>query len=252
MEAYLCTLQMRVARRINSTVTCIVVQNVRPAPEISFLVPGNLGFMHQFSLKKGIPQFCLTSDLNKTVSVANRTGKVVQRTLMMSARARIQAAPSRENDAVPHDGSAASPRVLGSAADVPGVKVVSLLLSPEGEGRVCDLTAGSPGCAYSTLCHPFATFLNGESANCSLSTVHEFVAHSLDTLFEPSVDHVTRMAICNKMLKELESNDDLPASPHLLSLKTLKTLQFGTHMSWDLVELFLLLFSQACCIESHK
>ena len=80
-EAHRCNLRARSARRSRRTVTCIVVQNVRPAPEFSLLVPGNLGFMHQFSLDRGTPQFCLTRDLNKTVSVVRRSGQTAQRTV---------------------------------------------------------------------------------------------------------------------------------------------------------------------------
>jgi hypothetical protein len=50
------------------------------------------------------------------VSVALRSGKIVQRTLMMSARARIHAAPSGEDDAVPHIGSAA-PQLVDEIAE---------------------------------------------------------------------------------------------------------------------------------------
>jgi hypothetical protein len=54
-EAHRCNLRARSGRLSRRTVTCIVVQIVRPAPEFSFLVPGNLGFMHQFSLERGTP-----------------------------------------------------------------------------------------------------------------------------------------------------------------------------------------------------
>ena len=55
-------------------ISCIEVQNVRPAPEFRVLVPGNLGFLHQFSLEKGTPQFCLASDLEARPAAADTAG----------------------------------------------------------------------------------------------------------------------------------------------------------------------------------
>jgi hypothetical protein len=51
-----------------------VVQNVRLAPEFVFLAKGNQGFLHQFSRKKGIPQFCAREDVGKRVSVLLDSG----------------------------------------------------------------------------------------------------------------------------------------------------------------------------------
>ena len=69
-DAIQCNLRLRSARWTSRRISCIVVQNVRPAPEFSVLVPGNLGFLHQFSLKKGTLQFCLTSDLDARPATA--------------------------------------------------------------------------------------------------------------------------------------------------------------------------------------
>ena len=228
-DAHRCNLWMRCAGRNSRTVTCIVVRNVRPALEFSFLVPGNLGFLHQFSLETGTPQFCLTSDLGKTVNVvlasrSGRTAQTVQRTLMMSASARI-------NDAAAHGGSAASPRAYGSDAAGRGssmsegqTHVISLLDSPgnAGASSVVDLTAGRPGHLYTTPWHPFATFLNGSAvAGASYMTVHEFVEASLNTLLE-GVSHADRKAICEatmgRLLESDELSDALPARPNILSL----------------------------------
>jgi hypothetical protein len=239
-EAHRCNLRARSARRSRRTVTCIVVQNVRPAPEFSFLVPGNLGFMHQFSLDRGTPQFCLTRDLNKTVSVVRRSGQTAQRTLTMSTSARIGAAPSDDDGAVAHVGSAASPPAA----------VITLSDSPPAL-RV-DLTAGKPNQTYTTSWHPFANFLDGSPVSpASCSTMHEFVEKSLNTLFEESLSHNTRKAICKGMLGMLEE-EELPPSPHMLSLGKLKTLGFGQCMHGDYVDLFLLLFSHASGTPSHK
>ena len=241
-EAHRCNLRARSARRSRRTVTCIVVQNVRPAPEFSFLVPGNLGFMHQFSLDRGTPQFCLTRDLNKTVSVVRRSGQTAQRTLTMSTSARIGAAPSDDDGAVAHV-------QVGSAASPPAA-VITLSYSPPAL-RV-DLTAGKPNQTYTTSWHPFANFLDGSPVSpASCSTMHEFVEKSLNTLFEESLSHNTRKAICKGMLGMLEE-EALPPSPHMLSLGKLQTLGFGQCMHGDYVDLFLLLFSHASRTPSHK
>jgi hypothetical protein len=70
-DANQCNLQMRSARWSSRMISCIEVQNVRPAPEFRVLVPGNLGFLHQFSLEKGTPQFCLASDLEARPAAAD-------------------------------------------------------------------------------------------------------------------------------------------------------------------------------------
>jgi hypothetical protein len=154
-DANQCNLQMRSARWSSRMISCIEVQNVRPAPEFRVLVPGNLGFLHQFELKRGIPQFCLASDLNKTVSVALRSGKIVQRTLMMSARARIHAAPSGEDDAVPHIGSVAPQRVDG----IPGstAPAASSRRRPLGQGVADDATGNPVGKVWKSDCRDSKT-----------------------------------------------------------------------------------------------
>jgi len=54
-EAKACDLS---ARWDSPTVACIVVQNVRLAPQFVMLGPGNLGALRQFSHKLCRPQFC--------------------------------------------------------------------------------------------------------------------------------------------------------------------------------------------------
>ena len=270
-EAHRCNLRMRSARRKSHTVTCIVVQNVRPAPEFSFLVPGNLGFLHQFSLEKGTPQFCLTSDLNKTVGVyLQNSGRTVQRTLMMSARARISTALSGENNAVAHVGSMASlPRgrtvdgggeARGDRSSTPQPRkaeddVISIGSPAAGGPSFVDLT-GKPGVLHTTPCHPFATLLDG-SPVCGgpFTSVHAFVEASLNTLFTASVSHHSRKAVCAAMLDRLDSadvSDNLPAYPSLLSLQALKTLGLGRCMHGGYLDMFLKLFGEAGGFKGHK
>ena len=76
-EAKACNLS---ERWDSPTVACIVVQNVRLAPEFVMLGPGNLGALRQFSHKHCSPQFCHVTDLGKTVTVEHK-GKAVQRTI---------------------------------------------------------------------------------------------------------------------------------------------------------------------------
>ena len=73
-DAIQCNLRMRSARWTSRVISCIEVQNVRPAPEFRVLAPGNLGFLHQFSLEKGTPQFCLASDLEARPAAADTAG----------------------------------------------------------------------------------------------------------------------------------------------------------------------------------
>ena len=64
-----------------------MVQKVRPAPEFVFLAQGNQGFLHQFSRKKGNPQFCAKEDVGKRVSVlldSDGECRTVQRVLIES------------------------------------------------------------------------------------------------------------------------------------------------------------------------
>ena len=262
-DAHRCNLWMRCAGRTSRTVTCIVVQNVRPAPEFSFLVPGNLGFLHQFSLKRGTPQFCLTSDLNKTVSVVlrSRSGQTVQRRLIISAAHAHESMRHPEDDTVAHVDRMASLRGRGNGSDItagPGQRgeVISLLDSPPNPGAdgIVDLTAGNLGRVYRASWHPFAAYLDGSPIQPgSFRTMHEFVETSLNTLFPLSVAHNNRKAVCNAMLDLLGSDsDELPASPHMLSHDKLETLRFRQNMSGDYVDLFLLLFSDACRMKSHK
>ena len=79
-EAKACDLS---ARWDSPTVACIVVQNVRLAPEFVMLGPGNLSALRQFSHKHCRPQFCHVTDLGKTVNVEHR-GKAVQRIMSTS------------------------------------------------------------------------------------------------------------------------------------------------------------------------
>ena len=88
-EAKACNLSERWDR---STVACIVVRNVRLAPEFVMLGPGNLGALRQFSHKHCRPQFCHVTDLGKRVTVEHK-GKAVQRT--MSTAPFIQSSGSR-------------------------------------------------------------------------------------------------------------------------------------------------------------
>jgi len=74
LEAGACNLRGLSASWRSSLVTCLVVQNVRLAPEFVFLAKGNQGFLHQFSRKKGIPQFCAREDVGKRVSVLLDSG----------------------------------------------------------------------------------------------------------------------------------------------------------------------------------
>ena len=60
---------------------CIVIRNVRLAPEFAMLGPGNFGALRQFSHKDCRPQFCHVTDLGKTVTVEHK-GKAVQRTML--------------------------------------------------------------------------------------------------------------------------------------------------------------------------
>ena len=60
------------------SVACIVVEEPRLAPEFVFLVPGNLGEMHQFSIKGRRPQFCHKDDEGKLVTVTDKKGKTVK------------------------------------------------------------------------------------------------------------------------------------------------------------------------------
>ena len=69
LAAAACNLRRLSASWRSNLVTCIVVQNVRPAPEFVFLAKGNQGFLHQFSRKRGTPQFCAAEDVGKRVSV---------------------------------------------------------------------------------------------------------------------------------------------------------------------------------------
>ena len=268
-DAHRCDLRMRCAGRTSRTVTCIVVQNTRPAPEFSFLVPGNLGFLHQFSLKRGTPQFCLTSDLNKTVSVVlrSRSGQTVQRTLIISAAHAHESMRHPDDDAVAHVDSMPSLRGRGNGSDtdVRG-RVVSLPDSPANSGAdgdlpansgangIVDLTAGNPERVYHALWHPFATYLDGSPIEPgSFRTMHEFVEASLNTVFQSSVTHNSRKTICTAMLSSLDYvSDQLPDNPHMLSHIKLKTLGFSQYMSGVYVDLFLLLFSDACRMKSHK
>jgi hypothetical protein len=80
-EAKACDLS---ARWDSPTVACIVVRNVRLAPHFVMLGPGNLGALRQFSHKHCRPQFCLITDLGKTVTVEHK-GKAVQRRLISTA-----------------------------------------------------------------------------------------------------------------------------------------------------------------------
>ena len=69
LAAAACNLRRLSASWRSNLVTCIVVQKVRLAPEFVFLAKGNQGFLHQFSRKKGTPQFCAAEDVGKRVSV---------------------------------------------------------------------------------------------------------------------------------------------------------------------------------------
>jgi hypothetical protein len=162
----------------------------------------------------------------------------------MSTSARIGAAPSDDDGAVAHVGSAASLQANATAAGI--------TLSDTPPARRVDLTASKPDQAYTTSWHPFAKFLDGSLISpASFTTMHEFVEKSLNTLFEESLCHNTRKAICKGMLGMLEEGE-LPPSPHILSLGKLRTLEFGELMHADYVDLFLLLFSDASRIESHN
>ena len=48
------------------------------APEFVFLVPGNLGEMHLFSVRKSNPQFCLREDVGKLVTLTDKSGQTVK------------------------------------------------------------------------------------------------------------------------------------------------------------------------------
>ena len=79
-EAKACSLRTRWGR---STVACIMVQNVRLAPEFVMLGQGNLSALRQFSIKHCCPQFCHVTDLGRTVTVEHR-GQTVQRTICIA------------------------------------------------------------------------------------------------------------------------------------------------------------------------
>jgi hypothetical protein len=86
-EAKACSLRMRWDR---STVVCIMVRNVRLAPEYVMLGPGNLSALRQFSIEHCRPQFCHVTDLGKTVTVEHR-GQTVQRTMCIAPNALAKA-----------------------------------------------------------------------------------------------------------------------------------------------------------------
>lgn len=79
-EAEACNLLGRWRR---STVACIVVGNIRLAPEYALLGPGNLGCLRQFSVESCRPQFCHVEDLGRAVTVVHK-GHAVKRTICNS------------------------------------------------------------------------------------------------------------------------------------------------------------------------
>ena len=122
LEADACNLRSLSASWRSKLVTCIVVQKVRPAPEFVFLAQGNQGFLHQFSRKRGTPQFCTREDVGKRVSVlldSDGECRTVQRVLVESFTSsglnnRADAAFACGNRREPRDKAPALPKRLPS------------------------------------------------------------------------------------------------------------------------------------------
>jgi hypothetical protein len=78
-EASACNLRKLSAGWSGRDVLCISLTRVRLTREFTVLGPGNQGFLRQFSIKTGTPQFCLNSDVGKTVTVQLKSGSRVTR-----------------------------------------------------------------------------------------------------------------------------------------------------------------------------
>ena len=91
-EAEACDLKRLCAGWKCRTVVCISFSGARVDPSLVNLGRGNQGFLRQFSLENGTPQFCARQDLGKTVSLrlskrGRKPARTVERMLVECIRA---------------------------------------------------------------------------------------------------------------------------------------------------------------------